>query len=93
MKTPLEAPTRKTHTISLRLSAGEFEALQSLRSEGSLRSVSEFVRETMNRALFEKAEGKPSLEFKVQEIDGRLQVLDSEVARLSRLIEEHVETS
>jgi len=77
---------RKSHTISLRLSEQEFEALKSLRSEGSLRSVSEFVRETMSRAIFEKCQEKRNLETIVQEIDGRLRVLDTEVARISRFL-------
>src|SRR5512132_1298667 len=78
--------TRKSRTISLRLSEQEFEALKSIHAERGLRSLSEFVRGAMHRVLSEKTEEKFDLETKVQEIDGKLSLLDGEVARLSRLL-------
>jgi hypothetical protein len=93
MITSARISPRKTHTISLRLSEKEFEALQLLRSEGGLGSVSEFVRETMNRAISEKVHSRRTLEIVVQEIDGKVQVLAGEVARLSRLFGQHAEGS
>ena len=78
--------TRKSRMISLRLSDEEFEALRSLYTAHGARSVSEFVRAAMQRVIAEPGSG-PSLEVKVQEIDGKLSLLDDSVARLSRLIE------
>ena len=73
--------------ISLRLSDEEFAALQALYTTHGARSVSEFVRDAMQRLIAEPGSGGVSLEVKVQEIDGKLSLLDGNVARLSRLIE------
>jgi len=73
--------------ISLRLSDEEFEALRSLYTTHGARSVSEFVRDAMQRLIAEPGMGNVSLEVKVQEIDGKLNLLDDNVARLSRLIQ------
>src|SRR5581483_12463031 len=79
--------TRKSRMISLRLSDEEFEALRSLYTTHGARSVSEFVRDAMQRLIAEPGMGNVSLEVKVQEIDGKLNLLDHNVARLSRLIQ------
>jgi Arc/MetJ-type ribon-helix-helix transcriptional regulator len=73
--------------ISLRLSDEEFEALRSLYTTHGARSVSEFVRDAMQRLIAEPGTGNVSLEVKVQEMDGKLHLLDDNVARLSRLIQ------
>jgi Arc/MetJ-type ribon-helix-helix transcriptional regulator len=82
---------RKSRAISLRLSESEFEALKALHVSHGARSVSEFVRAAMQRLIAEKSAEGPSLELKVQEIDGKLTILDGEVARLTRLLESHHE--
>ncbi len=78
---------RKKRTISLRLSEGEFEALKALHSAHGARNISEFIRATMHRVISEAAHETDSLEVRVQEMDGKLSVLDGEVARLTRLLE------
>jgi len=78
---------RKTRTISLRLSEGEFEALKSLYASHGARSISDFVRTSMQRVISEAAAHSYALELKVQEIDGKLSLLDGEVARFSRFLE------
>lgn len=77
---------RKSRTISLRLSQREFEALKSLYAAHGARSISDFVRTSMQRVISE-AVSPDGLELKVQEIDGKLSLLDGELSRLSRLIE------
>ena len=84
---PMIQTTRKSRMISLRLSDEEFEALRSLYTTHGARSVSEFVRDAMQRLIAEPGTGNVSLEVKVQEMDGKLHLLDDNVARLSRLIQ------
>ena len=78
--------TRMTRTISLRLSEPEFETLKALYAKHGARSISDFARTAMQSFISRSAQGSFALELKVQEIDGKLGVLDSEVARLSALI-------
>ena len=79
---------RKTRTISLRLSEQEFEVLKSLYTARGARSISEFARSAMQTVITGPGNGdRYPLELKVQEMDGKLSVLDSEVARLSRVLE------
>ena len=79
--------TRKTRLISLRLSEQEFEALKSLYSAHGARSISEFARAAMQRVISERIDDRFALEMKIQEMDGKLSILDGEVARLSQIIE------
>lgn len=80
---------RKNRTISLRLSEREFEALKSLYAANGARSISEFIRAAMQPLIAEPSHNGNghALELKVQEIDGKLSILDSEVARLTQLFE------
>jgi hypothetical protein len=80
--------TRKCKIISLRLSDEEFESLRTLYVLHGARSVSEFIRNAMQRVIAEPPDGNLSLEVRVQQMDGRLTLLDSEVARLSRMLSE-----
>ena len=79
--------SRKTRLISLRLSEEEFEALKSLYSAHGAKSISEFARDAMQRVISKKMDDKFALELKIQEMDGKLSILDGEVARLSQIIE------
>jgi hypothetical protein len=79
--------TLKSRTISLRLSQNEFEALKSLYTAHGARSISDFVRTSIQRVISEAAPTGDGLELKVQELDGKLSILDGEVRRLSRLLE------
>ena len=76
---------RRSRTISLRLSEREFETLRNLYAAKGARSISEFIRSALNRILSETAHEDDALELKVQEIDGKLTILDGEVARLTQL--------
>ena len=78
---------RKTRTISLRLSEPEFEALKKLYAAHGARSISDFVRTSMQRVISEATSASYALELKVQEINGKLSLLDGEVARFSRFLE------
>jgi len=83
----MQGTLRKNRTISLRLSEHEFEALKALYAAHGARSISDFVRSAMNRIISEASHDSSPLELKVQEIDGKLTVLDGEVTRLTRLLE------
>ena len=78
---------RKNRIISLRLSEREFEALKALYAAHGARNISDFVRSTMNRVISETTHDNCALELKVQEMDGKLSILDDEVARLTHLLE------
>ena len=82
---------RKNRTISLRLSQREFEALKSLYAANGAKSISEFIRAAMQPLIAEPSPNGHALELKVQEIDGKLSILDGEVARLTHLLERHHE--
>ena len=88
----MPATIRKSRTISLRLSEREFEALKSLYAANGAKSISEFIRAAMQPLIAEPSSNGHALELKVQEIDGKLNILDGEVARLSQLLDGHHET-
>jgi hypothetical protein len=83
----MPALIRKSRIISLRLSEREFEALKTLYAAHGARSISDFVRSTMNRVICEAPYDPQTLELKVHEMDGKITVLDGEVARLTHLLE------
>jgi hypothetical protein len=75
----------------LRLSEQEFDALKSLYSARGARSISEFARAAMQSVISSQGD-YAALELRIQEIDRRLSLLDSEVASLSQIIRPvHVE--
>ena len=78
---------RKNRIISLRLSEREFEALKTLYGLHGARSISDFVRSTINRVITETPRDNYALELKVQEINGKISILDGEVARLTQLLD------
>jgi hypothetical protein len=79
------AQSRKTRTLSLRLSEQEFEALKSLYTAHGARSMSEFARAAVQTVITSRSD-RAALELRLQEIDTKLSLLDSEVARLSQII-------
>jgi hypothetical protein len=83
-------PTRKNRIISLRLSEEEYESLKSRYASHGVRSLSEFARDAMHRMLGDNPD-KPTngadIQNRVQVLDGKLAVLETEVSRLSRAIE------
>ncbi len=78
---------RKNRTISIRLSEREFQALRALHSVHGARSISEFIRATMHSVIGESSHETDALERRVQEMDEKLTILDGELARLARLLE------
>ena len=82
---------RKSRTTSLRLSEREFEALKSLYVANGAKSISEYIRAAMQPLIAEPFYYGHALVLKVQEIDGKLSILDGEVARLTRILERHHE--
>ena len=82
---------RKSRTISLRLSEREFEALKSLYAANGAKSISEFIRVAMQPLIAEPSPNGHALELKVQEIDGKVSILDGEVARLTHILDRHCE--
>jgi hypothetical protein len=85
----MPATIRKSRTISLRLSEREFEALKSLYAANGAKSISEFIRIAMQPLIAEPSPNGQALELKVEEIDGKLSILDGEVARLIYLFEKN----
>jgi hypothetical protein len=90
----MPATIRKSRTISLRLSEREFEALKSLYAANGAKSISEFIRVAMQPLIAEPSHNGNghALDLKVQEIDGKLSILDGEVARLIYLFEKNHES-
>jgi hypothetical protein len=80
------AKARKTRTLSLRLSEQEFDALKSLYTAHGARSISAFVRASMQTMVASRSD-YGALDLRIQEIDGKLSLLDSAVTSLSQIIE------
>ncbi len=78
--------SKRTRTLSLRLSEEEFETLKTLYAAHGARSISDFARAAMQTVIASRT-GPGALELRMQEIDGKLSLLDTEVARLSQVIE------
>jgi hypothetical protein len=72
----------KSRTVSLRLSEREFDSLKQRYAANGARSISEFIRSTMQPLIAEASFEGRALELKVQEIEGKLSILDGEVGRL-----------
>lgn len=81
---------RKSRTISLRLSDQEYEALKAMYTAHGARSISDFARTAMQRAISGSASPNVALDLKVQELHGKITVMDSELARLAQLFESEV---
>ena len=79
--------SHKTRILSLRISEKDFDALKSRYAAHGARSISEFARDAMQNMIAGHAAPSAALELRIQEIDGRLSLLDSEVSRLSQVLE------
>ncbi len=80
----------KSRTISLRLSEQEYEALKATYTAHGARSISDFARTAMQRVISSSASSNGMLELKVQELNGKVTILDSELARLAQMFESEV---
>ena len=77
--------SRKSKTITLRISEEEYEALRNSYADHGLRSVSELARTAIQRVI-----GDPNtrLELRVDALDTTVDLLKGEVARLARILED-----
>ncbi len=73
--------------ISIRLSVDEYERLKHLCATKGARSLSDVARDAMQRLLMgEPDSGDDQLTARVRELDTRVNILDRQVERVSRLI-------
>lgn len=82
---------RKSRMISFRLSPPQYEALKRLYREYGSRSVSEFAREAMERLIAQTPSERVPLAERFEKIADRVEALDREVARLSRIVANETE--
>ena len=75
--------------ISFRMSDEEYRILKALCASNGSRSVSELARVAIQKLLVDRDEpGDRALAVRMDEFQGRLMLLDHEVARLSRLLQQ-----
>jgi hypothetical protein len=79
--------TRRTRTISLRLSEQEFAALKSLYAIHGARSISDFARTALQSLLAGTANDQFALEMKIKQYDRKIESLTAALARISALVE------
>jgi hypothetical protein len=81
------ATHRKTKMVSFRLSGDEYRLLQGACEKSGARSVSELARSAMQRIILDTGTiSSDSAEASLRELQIKLDVLSSEVDRLSRLM-------
>ncbi len=81
------ATHRKTKMVSFRLSGDEYRLLQGACEKSGARSVSELARSAMQRIILDTGTiGADTAEANLRELQIKLDVLSSEVDRLSRLM-------
>lgn len=81
------ATHRKTKMVSFRLSNDEYHLLQGACEKSGARSVSELARSAMQRIILDTgAAGTDSAEANLRQLQIRLDILTTEVDRLSRLM-------
>jgi Arc/MetJ-type ribon-helix-helix transcriptional regulator len=76
--------------ISIRISNEEYEGLRSLCVSQRARSVSDLARTAMNQLLSMTSEAinsGPSVELRLQEIHGRINLLDRRIEQLTERLE------
>ena len=84
---------RKSKMISLRLSSAEYESLRSIYSQYGTRSVSEFARQAMQKVIAGTVQQPASIiKMRLDELDGKMNVLDREVNRLVEVLEKQLST-
>lgn len=77
--------------ISLRLSSAEYDSLRAIYSQYGTRSVSEFARQAMQKVIAgEAAPPTTVIKMRLDELDGKMNVLDREVSRLVEVLEKQI---
>lgn len=82
---------RKNRMISLRVSEEEYESLKHVYASQGVRSLSEFARLAIERVI--GGDGhleEQALESRFTVLDGKVADLQTELARLSRVVEEEL---
>lgn len=88
------ANSKKTKMVSFRLSGEEYRLLQGACERAGARSVSELARSAMQRVILDTGTLPiDSTEANLRELQIKLDVLSTEVDRLSRLIRAPVSTT
>jgi hypothetical protein len=83
---------RKTRMINWRLTEEEYEALRNLYRVHGSRSMSEFARSALQKAIGESARSVGSIvETRILDLDSKVTSLDHEVARLVQLVESRLD--
>lgn len=78
-------PDSKSRTVSCRLTAEEYQRFLQLNSVIGSRNVSELARFAINALLEQPAQDPDeSLESRVTDLEGRVELLSLDVRRLSR---------
>ena len=81
---------RKSKMISLRLSSAEYDALRAIYGSYGTRSVSEFARQAMQKVISAEAPQTTIIKMRLDELDGKMTVLDREVTRLVEVLEKQI---
>ncbi len=80
----------RTRTISFRLSEAEYLELKNLSIANGSRSLSDFARLTVQRALAVRDHSGAGMEARVRELKDKTEEIDRELGRLIRLVERDV---
>jgi predicted DNA-binding protein len=83
-------PTRRTKTLSVRISEDEYETLKAFYSSSGTRSVSAIAREALRRLVQNRADPESDVETALRSLDQRLGVLQGTVSSLSRAVAERL---
>lgn len=76
----------RNRLVSFRLSPEEYEALKQVCIAVDARSISDFARDAVLHGIEKKGSGRPSLGDDLATLSSRLEVLDSALKDLSKLI-------
>jgi Arc/MetJ-type ribon-helix-helix transcriptional regulator len=83
-------PTRRTKTLSIRISEDEYETLKAFYSSSGNRSVSAVTREALRRLVQNRVDPESDVETALRSLDQRLGVLQGTVSSLSRTVAERL---
>jgi len=83
--------SRRNRTISLRLSEEEYEAILRRCRAGGGGHLSDLIRTAVSRAI-EDTQNRENLDAQLHDIGSRLEFMDRELKRLSRLLGERSDT-
>jgi Arc/MetJ-type ribon-helix-helix transcriptional regulator len=82
--------TRRTKTLSIRISEDEYEMLRTLYNSNGARSVSETAREALHRLVENQDNPESDVEAALRSLDQKLGILQGAVSNLSRAVAERL---